>query len=240
MAVPYVIIVAAGSGTRFGAGLPKQYCILKGKPVLMYTVESFRRALPGAKICLVISKEMSDYWHELCESYSFVSPGTVPGGATRTHSVENAVEAAAELLDDTPVLIHDGARPLAGEELIRRVAAAVENEISEAAQPYKAPGIIPVTEVTDTLNKLNSDGCLTAVDRNLFRAVQTPQAFSLGCLRHAYARYRQAAGEFNPTDDASLCAAAGTVIKSVPGEVTNMKITNPRDLLIAEVLMDSK
>ncbi|MDE7426476.1 MAG: 2-C-methyl-D-erythritol 4-phosphate cytidylyltransferase [Muribaculaceae bacterium] len=240
MAEPCVIIVAAGSGTRFGTGLPKQYCKLKGKPVLMHTVESFRKALPNAEICLVISSDMADYWQELCERHQFTSPRTVPGGATRTRSVENALNAAAEISADTAVLIHDGARPLISPELIRRVVKGLEAEIKNAADADSVPGIIPVTEVTDSLQQVNEDGTLTAVDRSRFRAVQTPQAFTAGAMRRAYTNYNNLPHSFTPTDDASLCAAAGTVIKFVPGEVTNIKITNPRDLLIAEVLSESE
>ena len=75
----YNIIVAAGSGSRFGAALPKQYCLMNGRPVLIHTIENMRVALPDSHIVLVLNKDFVDYWAELCEQYSFVSPRVVVG-----------------------------------------------------------------------------------------------------------------------------------------------------------------
>ena len=79
----YNIIVAAGSGSRFGASLPKQYCLLDGKPILMHTIDNMRNALPGSQIILVLNKDFVDYWDDLCKEYSFESPMVVVGGETR-------------------------------------------------------------------------------------------------------------------------------------------------------------
>ena len=163
----HVIIVAAGSGSRFGSTLPKQFCELMGRPVLMHTVERLRSALPGAAMTLVLSRQMEDYWCELCRRHSFESPRIVHGGATRSESVRNAVGA----ISDAPevVLVHDGARPL--------VDAACVHAVMEAMADCDIDGAIPVVDVSDSLRRIHTDGGASdAVDRTMFRAVQTPQA----------------------------------------------------------------
>ncbi len=221
----YIIIVAAGSGSRFGGTLPKQFCLLGGRPVLFYTIEQFRKALPEGHIVVVISGDMAGYWHDLCRDYDFESPTVVTGGATRWESVRNALSILPGDDDTAIVLVHDGARPLVDSGVISRVTEAIEPEVS----------VIPVVAVTDSLRSVDPSGNSEPVDRSCYRAVQTPQGFMLNQLKDAYRN------PFSPlfTDDASVMAAASrhaTVI--VEGNPRNIKITNPGDIALAAFYLE--
>lgn len=220
------IIVAAGSGSRFGATLPKQYCELAGRPVVMTTIERFRRATPDALIILVINPAHEELWHDLCSRHDFTSPVTVYGGATRWESVKNAISqinASAQRPDI--ITVHDGARPCIDTDLITRVTDAI-------AQGHSCA--IPVTPVVESLRLISSDGQSQPVDRSRYRAVQTPQAFNARLLTEAY----RLPYSTDFTDDASVMAAAGyndTVL--VDGDPRNIKITHPDDLAIASIYL---
>lgn len=221
----HIIVVAAGSGSRFGGDLPKQFCELSGKPVLVHAIEAFRRALPLADITLVLSRWGEEYWRDYCERTGYVSPPVVIGGDTRARSVCNALEALAltHIADDDIVLVHDGARPLVSAAVIHRVAGAVD-ELCGAV-----PAVMPV----DSLRLVSDSGSRT-VDRAVYRAVQTPQGFPFGLLYDAYRHALLADGTF--TDDASVYEAARGEVRLVPGSPLNLKITNPDDIAIASVL----
>ncbi|MBQ7854648.1 MAG: 2-C-methyl-D-erythritol 4-phosphate cytidylyltransferase [Muribaculaceae bacterium] len=216
----YNIIVAAGSGSRFGAALPKQYCLMNGRPVLMHTIENMRVALPDSHIVLVLNKDFVDYWAELCEQYSFVSPRVVVGGDSRWQSVKNAVDTIPR--EAEVITVHDGARPIVDRMMVERLIAALEG----------APGAIPVVSVTDSLRRVNEQGS-APVDRSQYKAVQTPQAFHADKLVEAYSL------PFNPTftDDASVMAALGCDVALVEGDTYNIKITNPLDIEIAQLYL---
>ncbi|MBQ3606047.1 MAG: 2-C-methyl-D-erythritol 4-phosphate cytidylyltransferase [Muribaculaceae bacterium] len=216
----YNIIVAAGSGSRFGAELPKQYCLMNGRPVLMHTIENMRVALPDSQIVLVLNKDFVDYWAELCEQYSFVSPRVVVGGDSRWQSVKNAVDTIPR--EAEVITVHDGARPIVDRMMVERLIAALDG----------APGAIPVVSVTDSLRRVNEQGS-APVDRSQYKAVQTPQAFHADKLVEAYSL------PFNPTftDDASVMAALGNDVALVEGDTYNIKITNPLDIEIAQLYL---
>lgn len=221
----YEIIVAAGSGSRYGGTLPKQFCDLAGRPLLMTTVERMRESDPGAEIVLVLSAGMIPVWHEMCESLGFESPRLIAcGGATRAESVRNAM-ALVDVSVARRVGVHDGARPVITRDLVKRLDEAIDNG---------ADGAIPAVAVTDSLRRLNADGSSEAVDRSRFMAVQTPQFFRADRLAAAYAEF------FSPsaTDDASLMEAAGfTDLRLVRGSPHNIKVTNPGDIAIAEIYL---
>ena len=216
----YNIIVAAGSGSRFGAALPKQYCLMNGRPVLMLTIENMRVALPDSHIVLVLNKDFVDYWAELCEQYSFVSPRVVVGGDSRWQSVKNAVDTIPR--EAEVITVHDGARPIVDRMMVERLIAALDD----------APGAIPVVSVTDSWRRVNEQGS-APVDRSQYKAVQTPQAFHADKLVAAYSL------PFNPTftDDASVMAALGNDVALVEGDTYNIKITNPLDIEIAQLYL---
>lgn len=207
------IIAAGGKGTRFGASVPKQFCLLKGKPVLHHAMERLARAIPDALTILVIDSD----WKDMAPSGAIIaSPGR-----TRRESIKNALNACADYPADV-IIVHDGARPLPSEDMIRRVA--------EACTYHQ--GAIPVIAVTDSLRR--ADG--SPANRAEFRAVQTPQAFRADLLRLAYNQPERDAD----TDDASVMNGAGfTDIALVEGDPCNLKITNPMDLKVAEVYLSS-
>ncbi len=222
----YIIIVAAGSGSRFGAEIPKQFCLLAGIPVVIHAISRLRNAIPDAKLIIVISKDEKDRWDNICNSYQIESPIVAFGGETRWESVKNGLAAIpADAKPNSVVLIHDGARPLVDTATVKRVCGATIN----------TDGAIPAIAVNDSLRKLGKDGISSEpVDRGDFRAVQTPQGFKLWSLREAYSLPY----EKNFTDDASVMAAAGFEnIFLVQGSPNNIKITNPRDLAIAEAIL---
>lgn len=219
----HIIIAAAGFGSRYGNKLPKQYCLMQGRPVLMHTIEALRRALPDADLLLVISPEMQSLWAELCAEDGFQSPRLVMGGATRWESVRNAVR-ALEAADADTVMVHDGARPVVPADMCRRLLAAIEGGALAA---------VPVVEVTDSLRLLQGESS-RSVDRSRLRAVQTPQAFRASAIRGAYEL------PYSPafTDDASVAEAAGLGAPAlVEGSPFNIKITHPFDIEIAALYM---
>lgn len=220
----HIIIVAAGSGSRFGTALPKQYCLLAGRPVLMHTIERLRAAAPDAGLTLVVSADMHAYWQELCAAEGFDSPAVVHGGASRSESVRNAMTAMTCVPD--VVLVHDGARPLVDAACVQGVLAAMERA--------DVDGAIPAVAVTDSLRVCGAGTEMShAVDRSHYRAVQTPQAFRGRKLAEAYASVNKAF-----SDDASLMEHCGyTNIVLTPGTPENIKITNPMDIAIAETIL---
>lgn len=216
----YNIIVAAGSGSRFGAALPKQFGLLNGRPILMHTIDNMQAALPDSQVMLVLNKDFVDYWAELCEKYSFVSPNVVTGGITRWQSVKNAIDVIP--CDAEVITVHDGARPIVDKLMVERLIKALD----------EALGAIPVVPVTDSLRQLNEQGS-EPVERSLFRAVQTPQAFHAKKLVEAYSLpYEEAF-----TDDASVMAKLGYDVALVDGDTYNIKITNPLDVEIAQLYL---
>ncbi|MDE7335150.1 MAG: 2-C-methyl-D-erythritol 4-phosphate cytidylyltransferase [Muribaculaceae bacterium] len=209
-----VIIAAGGVGRRFGAPVPKQFCKLQGREGLLHAIERFRRALPDATIAVVIDPS----WRHLLPAGVIAADP----GQTRWQSVANALKATAGN-DADAILAHDGARPLVTPEVINGVVGALAEH----------QGAIPVVAVTDSLRR--TDG--SPADRSQFRAVQTPQAFRADLLRRAY----ELPYSESFTDDASVMTAAGfTDIALTPGDPCNIKITNPLDLQIAEVILNNR
>lgn len=218
-----VIVVAAGSGTRYGADLPKQFCLLDGRPVLMHTIDAMKAAIPDAAVTVVVSPAMADVWRELCRVHGYPLYPIVAGGATRWESVRNAVRANAPYGPGDIILVQDGARPLTSAEAVRRVLDAATARGTA----------IPCVPVTDSLREVDADGGSHAVSRSAYRAVQTPQGFEATMLAEAYGR------PYSPTftDDASVVEAAGHPVTITEGDVCNIKITNPGDMEIALLYM---
>lgn len=215
----YVIIVAGGKGLRMGSDLPKQFIPIGGKPILMRTLESFYNADNATNIVLVIPASHRDYWAKLCVDYQFVIPHVITlGGETRFHSVQNGLA----LVGDGIVAIHDGARPFASQSLIR--------DCFEKAKNNKA--VIPVIDCTDSLREITDSEHSHIIDRSKIKMVQTPQVFHTDVLKNAY----KVIYSESFTDDASVVEAMGVNIHLVKGEVTNIKVTTPLDLKIAEII----
>lgn len=217
----YAIIVAGGKGLRMQTDLPKQFLPLRGRPVLMHTMECFRGLVD--KVVLVLPSEQVHYWAGLCEEQDFDLPHTIAlGGTTRFASVRNGL---AELPSSGLVAIHDGVRPFASPTLIEACFQMAE----------RRGAAIPAIPLTDSLRIRIGDEVSQAVDRSAYVSVQTPQTFRLETIKRAYE------APFSPTftDDASVYEASeqGT-ISLIPGEATNIKLTTPLDLKLAELLLD--
>lgn len=216
-----IVIVAGGKGIRFGADLPKQFLPMNGKPVLMHTIDAFYNCDNSFDIVVVIPENHFSFWDKLCTDYNFTTPHKViKGGATRWESVKNGLNGVDE---DSIIGVHDGVRPLISAKLI--------NSLYSEADYHGA--VIPAIKVTDSLRLLNHDNDKSiAVDRELYRAVQTPQVFKGNIIKEAYNMpYEEVF-----TDDASVVEKYGVEIKIVEGEDTNIKITSAKDLVIAELL----
>ena len=219
----YAIIVAGGKGLRMGGELPKQFIPIKGRPVLMRTLDTFHACDESIQIILVLPRDHQDYWRELCAQYQFAVPHRIAdGGATRFHSVQNGLS-----LVDAPealVAVHDGVRPFVSHEVISRCYAEAEAR----------GAVVPVIPVVETVRQLTGEGSVT-VDRNAYRLVQTPQTFRATLLRRAYEQpYTDAF-----TDDASVVEALGEAVTLVDGNRENIKLTTPFDLIVAKALIDS-
>ncbi len=215
-----VIIVAGGSGNRMKTDIPKQFLKLNGKPILMHTIERFHEFDSSMKVILVLPEKELDYWQVLIEEHNFtVAHEIVFGGATRFHSVKNALD---KVLNYKYIAIHDGVRPLVSTETLENCFAA--------ANLYKA--VVPVTVPVESIRIIDSQTS-HAVNRENFRLVQTPQVFHADCLIAAYKVDYQ---EFF-TDDASVVEHAGYSIHLTEGNKFNIKITTPEDLIIAGMLI---
>lgn len=220
----YAIIVAGGSGTRFGGEVPKQFQLLCGRPVLMHTIDKFTAA--GAAVTLVLPQAHHALWNDLCKQYGYNTPHTVAtGGASRFESVRNGLSTLS-LNDGDTVAVHDGVRPLVSVELIEATYAT-------AAEKGSA---IPAITPSDSIRMVDADGGSHQLLRSDLRAVQTPQTFEASLLKGAYDV------EFSPlfTDDASVVEAAGHKVTLVEGQPSNIKITHPVDLIVAERLMNDE
>lgn len=222
----YIIIVAAGTGNRFGGNLPKQFAPLCGSTVLMHTINAFNAIDIDTEIILVLSESELDRWAELCNTYKFKSPIIVRGGKTRTESVRNALDAISDISEQDIILIHDGARPLVDSRTIYSVIDKLrENGVG---------AVIPYTPITDSLMTAHFNDA-EPIDRNRFVAVQTPQGFNAMLLKKSYANLRE---NDTMSDDASVVSKYGGVkINLVEGSRKNIKITYSSDIKIAELLI---
>ena len=221
----YALIVAAGSGSRMGTDIPKQFLLLQGKPVLMHTLEVFYNYDPEMHIILLLAPDQKDYWRDLCQKYDFrMKHLLVDGGKTRFHSVQNGLE---HVENNALVAIHDGVRPLVDRELLDALFLAAKKE--KAAYP--------AVPVVDTLRRRTYDGKNKSTDRSKFCLVQTPQVFSSCVLIPAYkTEYSE---KF--TDDVSVVESRRLCKPvMVAGKSENIKITTPIDLIIAEAILSHR
>mgnify|MGYP000867421105 CR=1 FL=1 len=218
----YLILVAGGTGTRMHRSVAKQFLPLGGRPVIFHTLARFREALPQLHVVLVLHESLHATWESLVsESPEMAVDAVVTGGEERFHSVRNGLAA----LPEGPgwVAIHDAVRPFVEPATIQRCYAAAE----------RVGAAIPVVPVKDTIRRVD-DARNAPLDRATLRAVQTPQVFDLAALRRAYA----ADYEARFTDDASVWEAQGKSVELVEGDLHNIKITTPEDLLSAEAFLD--
>jgi 2-C-methyl-D-erythritol 4-phosphate cytidylyltransferase len=217
----YVIIVAGGAGTRMGTSIPKQFLPLKGRPVLMHTIEAFYHSKSNPAIITVLPDEYHAYWEELCVEHEFnIHHLLVKGGQTRFHSVKNGLYTIDD--ENALVAVHDAVRPLTKTGII-------DLSYAHAAAHGNA---VTAVKSRDTIRQLRG-GVSTHLLRDEIYLVQTPQTFSLMQLKKAY----EQTYDEKFTDDASVVEAAGFTINLIEGSHHNIKITFPEDIALAEVLL---
>ena len=216
----WAIIVAGGSGSRMKTDMPKQFLELSGKPVLMYSIMAFANACDGIRIVVVLPASQIEKWQELCRNHDFTfSHNITEGGNTRFHSVKNGLSL---LSGDGLVAIHDGVRPLVS---IQTITGCFREAASYGCAVPALPVIDSVREVSGLTNRM--------LDRSALRLIQTPQVFDIALLKKAYEQ------EYSPvfTDDASVFEKAGHAIHLTEGNVENIKITTPNDMLVAQTYL---
>ena len=222
------IIVAAGSGSRMGSKVPKQYIEVKGHPILYYTLRAFQNSFIDEIILVVPEGDQEYCQREFVERYGLTKvKKLVAGGANRYDSVYKGLVLAN---DASYVYIHDGARPFIKDEVLGRLAAEVtEHRACVAAVPVK-----------DTIKIADQEGyAKDTPDRSKLWAIQTPQVFEYGLIKSAYdALFTNEVKLSTVTDDAMVVELMTDVkVKLVMGDYTNNKITTPDDLLIAELYL---
>ena len=206
-----------------GGPIPKQFMLLKGKPLLCRTIDAFRAFDAAMPIIVVLPEAQIPIWKALCIGHGFhTEHSVVAGGEERFHSVR---EGLGTVEGDPIIAVHDGVRPLASVELIARCFAA-------AAEHGAA---IPVVPISSSVRQLESTSS-KPLDRSNLRAVQTPQCFRVDLLRKAFEL------PYDPafTDEATLVERLGEQVILVEGEERNIKVTTPVDLVVAEALLVGK
>ncbi len=217
----YAIIVAGGTGTRMGTNLPKQFMLLKGKPVLYYTIRAFMEAYDDLQVILVLPVDYMEIGQQIINAYfDKYRISITAGGNTRFQSVKNGLGLVEE---ESIIFVHDGVRCLLSKELIYRC-------YQKALETGTA---IPVIASKDSIRLLSKEGS-EAFDRNKVMLIQTPQTFQSKILLPAFrVDYKD---EF--TDEATVVEASGIKVSLVEGEENNIKITRPGDLLVAEKILE--
>ncbi|HMS43593.1 MAG TPA: 2-C-methyl-D-erythritol 4-phosphate cytidylyltransferase [Pyrinomonadaceae bacterium] len=217
------IIVAAGSGTRFGAEKPKQFLEIGGKPVLIHTLERFDACAAIDEIVLVLTESEIENFQTTLEKFNLKKlERIIAGGNTRAESVRNALNSLNENVEI--VAVHDGARPLVSSE-----------EIAQTIEKARETGATClVAKVTDTIKRIENNKIIGTVNRENLRRAQTPQTFRFEILQKAFADENFDA---SATDECFLVEKAGFEIFLTEGSAKNIKITTPEDLLIAESLL---
>ncbi|MFL9710592.1 2-C-methyl-D-erythritol 4-phosphate cytidylyltransferase [Methylobacillus sp. Pita1] len=221
----HVLIPAAGTGSRMGAELPKQYLPLNGKPLIHHALSLFSAAPRISAVHVVIAPD-----DHLWQKYSAADLDAkvvvhALGGATRAATVLNGLEAIApQAADDDWILVHDAARPGLSMAMLDRLLDSVQDD---------AVGGLLAIPLADTLKRADAGQRVANTEpRDGLWQAQTPQMFRYALLKKAL---RQAGGA--PTDEAQAVEALGYSPKLVPGELRNLKITYPQDLQLAEAIL---
>lgn len=215
------IIVAAGSGTRFGAEKPKQFIEILGQPLIIYTLQKFEFCPAIDEIILVLPTEEVENFGQISLKYNLTKlKQIIPGGKTRAESVWNGLNAIDEKSAKI-VAVHDGARPLVSVE-------EITNTIEKAEESGAA---CLVAAVTDTIKEVSDGKIVKTIDRTKLRRALTPQCFRYEILKRAFTDIE--IGE-SITDECFLVEKLGVEISIVEGNAQNIKVTTPKDIAIVE------
>jgi 2-C-methyl-D-erythritol 4-phosphate cytidylyltransferase len=219
----YAVIVAGGSGTRMGNHIPKQFIMLRDKPVLYYSLKVFLDAYDDLQIVLVLPVDFTDMGQEIIDAYFDKERIRITaGGETRFQSVKNGL---ALVEDDSIIFVHDGVRCLVTKDIIQRCYEMA----------LETGSAIPVIPTKDSVRILNDDGN-EAVERHKVMLVQTPQTFHSKILIPSF----QIDYKDKFTDEATVAEAFGIRVSLVEGSESNIKITRPADLVIAEKILEER
>lgn len=214
------VIVAGGSGVRMGTDTPKQFLLLKQKPLLWYTLHAFLAAFDDLQIILVLPETYIAEGDSICMDLNGKERVLITkGGATRFNSVQNGLQLITE---PSVVFVHDGVRCLVTTDLINR---CYEQAIVKGSA-------IPAVAATDSIRIVNKN-MHTVADRNSVRIIQTPQTFLSTILLPAF----QTPYQESFTDEATVVEASGKEVFLIEGDHENIKVTRPADLLIAEKIV---
>lgn len=222
----YAVILAGGSGLRAGGEVPKQFQIINGLPLLWWSVKAFFSEDEATKIRIVMHPGFFDLWDilfdELTEEEKKIPFEIICGGRSRLESVSNGILGIPNE-EDSFIAVHDAARPLVTIDMIRKGwGTAYENKTA-----------IPVVPMIDSIRETIGNDESKSVDRSKYVRVQTPQVFDAKLLKNAYESHQSEV----LTDDASVVEAFGRKVALYPGDETNIKVTNPLDFKIAELLL---
>jgi 2-C-methyl-D-erythritol 4-phosphate cytidylyltransferase len=219
----FAIIVAGGSGSRMNSEEPKQFISLMGKPIIIHTLDAFRKANPDIHLIVVLPDAHMNFGMNLLQLNGYATGVQFArGGDTRFHSVKNGLDLVTA---DSIVLVHDAVRCLLSHELISKCILKAEKEESA----------IPVIMSRDSIRQITNTGSRN-LTRQEIRIVQTPQAFNSVLLKESF----QQAYQDTFTDEASVVQYAGHSIQLIEGEEENIKITFPMDLIVAERLLSQR
>lgn len=212
--------MAGGTGARMGSELPKQFLLLKNRPLLYYTIDTFLKAYDDLELVLVLPEVYTDMGREIIDAYFDKERIRITiGGSTRFESVRNGLQLVT---GDAIVFVHDAVRCLVTVDLIKRCWE----------QALETGSAIPVVPSSDSVRLLTGDGS-DALERGKVVLVQTPQVFHSKLLIPAFAIEQK--DKF--TDEASVVEAFGMKVSLVEGDRNNIKITHPVDLIVAEQLL---
>ena len=223
----FAVVVAGGKGLRMNNLIPKQFLCLNGTPILMRTINRLKSFDHSINIIVVLPKEQIGYWKDLCIRHGFITEHAVTeGGSTRFFSVNNGLKMVES---DSVVAIHDGVRPFISDSVLKDAYETAESEGSA----------IPVIPLIDSIRSVDENGDSHAEDRSVFRLVQTPQVFRTNLIKDAFLKAAASDEETQSsfTDDASVFEYAGGKISLVGGDPDNIKITSPKDLETASVIV---
>ena len=216
------VIVAGGTGQRMGASIPKQFLLLNGKPLLYYTIQRFLETWADLEIILVLPEDHIATGSEIIADLKASSRVKITaGGDSRFQSVKNGLVLIKE---PAVIFVHDGVRCLVSSDLIKRCYQ----------QTMDKGSAVPAIAATDSI-RITNDDHHEVIDRNRVRIIQTPQTFLSEILIPAFDKPY----EERFTDEATVVEASGKEVFLIEGEYTNIKITRPADLLIAQQVMAS-
>jgi 2-C-methyl-D-erythritol 4-phosphate cytidylyltransferase len=219
----YAVIVAGGKGVRMGSAVPKQFLPLNGQPILYHTLRAFIDAYADMHLVLVLPQDQLSYAQMVLQSFpNRIDITIVAGGETRYHSVQNGLKVVEAV---SVVFVHDGVRPLVTTALIQRCYE----------QALEKGSAIPAISVADSM-RIIEDEDSRPIDREQMRIIQTPQTFRSEIILPAFEQEHQPSF----TDEATVVEAYGDVVYLTEGERSNIKVTTPEDMIVAEALLKAR